>query len=172
MSLFGIMVTQRKNIYVNSTFADRINESVLVVNSTAPFTIGSLQKFRFANARKWMLLNIFKQGSDTFQNSCVRFAFPIIQVFFGLGKQNYFHISSSVTTLPLPSLISSSPLRRISTISGDDIIYSVSSMVLRLAVILLRAFKAFFISPSSSAMMLNSRNNSAFNSNAVMIYTS
>jgi len=44
MSLFGIMVTQRKNIYVNSTFADRINESVLVVNSTAPFTIGSLQK--------------------------------------------------------------------------------------------------------------------------------
>ena len=68
MSLFGIMVSQRENIYVNFTFADRINKSVLVVNSTAPFTIGSLQKFRFANARKWMLLNIFKQGSDTFQN--------------------------------------------------------------------------------------------------------
>ena len=69
------------------------------------------------------------------------FAFPIIQVFFGLGKQYYFHISSSVTTFPLPFLISSSPLRKISTISGDDIIYSVSSMVLCLAVILLRARK-------------------------------
>ena len=75
MSLFGIMVSQRENIYVNSTFADRINKSVLVVDSTTPFTIGSLQKLRFANARKWMLLNICKQGSDTFQNSCVGFAF-------------------------------------------------------------------------------------------------
>ena len=51
MSLFGIMVSQRENIYVNSTFADRINKSVLVVDSTTPFTIGSLQKLRFANAR-------------------------------------------------------------------------------------------------------------------------
>ena len=78
MSLFGIMVSQRENIYVNSTFADRINESVLIVNSTAPFAIGSLQKFRFANTRKWMLLNICQQGSDTFQNASVGFAFPIL----------------------------------------------------------------------------------------------
>ena len=63
-SLFGIMVSQRENIYVNSTFVDRINKSVLVVNSTAPFTISPLQKFRFANTRKWMLLNICKQGSN------------------------------------------------------------------------------------------------------------
>jgi len=60
MSLLGIMVSQRGNIYVNFTFADRINKSMLVVNSTAPFTIGLLQKFRLANTQKRMLLNICK----------------------------------------------------------------------------------------------------------------
>ena len=168
MSLFGIMVSQRENIYVNSTFADRIDKSMFVVNSTAPFTIGSLQKFRLANTRKWMLQNVSKQGSNALQNTCVACLLPVLQVLCCLGKKCYFHTSSNDTTLKLPFLMSSSPWRRISTMAGDDIIYSVSSIACFLAVILLRAFKAFFISPSSSAMMLNSRSSSAFNCSAVI----
>ena len=74
------------------------------------------------------------------------------------GTGTWHYISSSVTTRPRPFLMSSSPWRRISTIFGEDIIYSVSSIVCFWAVIFLRALMAFFIMPSSSEMMLSSRN--------------
>jgi len=81
-----------------------------------------------------------------------------------------FHKSSSLMTRPRPSSISFWPWRIISTIAGEDMIYSVSSIACFCAVSFLRYLTAFFISPSSSAMILSSWNNSAFSCNAVITY--
>ena len=162
------MIAQREYINVHFSVTNGINQAVFVVNTATPLAVCSFQSFRFTQPRKRMLKNIFKQCSDTFKYARISLLFPITQVVFGLWKQYYFHISSNVTTRPRPFLISSSPWRRTSTISGEDMIYSVSSIVCFWAVILLRALMAFFIMPSSSEMMLNSRNNSAFNCSAVI----
>ena len=162
------MVTQRNNINIHHSAANGINQAMLIIYTTTPLAVGPLQRFWFTKARERMLQNVFKQSSNAFKYACVPFLFPIIQVIFRLWKQYYFHISSSVTTRPRPFFISSSPWRRISTIFGEDMIYSVSSIVFFWAVIFLRAFMAFFNMPSSSEMMLSSRNSSAFNCSVVI----
>lgn len=162
------MVTQRNNINIHLSTTNGINQTILIIYTTTPLAAGSFQCFWFAKTREWMQQNIFKQRSDAFKYACISLFFPLIQVVFSLWKQYYFHISSSFTTRPRPFLMSSSPWRRISTIFGDDMIYSVSSIARFWAVIFLRAFMAFFIMPSSSEMILNSRNNSAFNCSDVI----
>ena len=81
----------------------------------------------------------------------------ILQVFCCLGKKRYFLISSNVTTLKLPFFMSSSPLRKISTIAGEDIIYSVSSIARFFADSFLRAFKTDNVRPVSSIKHDNKR---------------
>ena len=162
------METCRNDIDINPSTTNGVNQVMLIINAAAPFTLFTSKRFRFAYTLKRMLQNVSKQGSNAFQNTCVTSLFPVLQVFCCLGKKRYFHISSNVTTLKLPFFMSSSPLRKISTIAGEDIIYSVSSIARFFADSFLRAFKAFFIKPSSSAMILSSRNNSAFSCNAVI----
>ena len=164
------MVPQGENIHIDKTTAYGIHNPMFVCDSTTPLSICTFKCFWLSNARKRMLQNIGQQCIDAFHDTFVANFFPIGKVFFGLGKNLYFHKSSSLTTRPLPFLISSSPWRRISTISGEDIIYSVSSIACFWAEILFRAFRAFFISPSSSAIMLSSRKSSAFTSIAVIAF--
>ena len=163
------MIACRDDIYINFPAAYRVNQSVLVCDATTLFAFFTLQWFWLANTLKRMFQDICKQGSDAFQNAHFTFALPILQVFCSLGKKSYFHISSNDITLKLPFLMSSSPCRRISTILGDDMIYSVSSIAYFFVVSFLRYFTAFCIKLSSSAMMLNSRKSSAFNCSAVII---
>ncbi len=166
------MEPHRKNIYVHHTITNGVHQSVLISNAAAPYTLHvTFQRLWFANPCKWVLKNIFKQLRYTFHYTFVACCFPVRQVFFSLGHELYFHISSSLMTRPRPSSISFWPWRIISTIAGEDMIYSVSSIAFFWAVSFLRYLTAFFMRPSSSAMMLNSRNSSAFNSNAVISYT-
>ena len=163
------MVTQRDYINIDPSTADRINQAVFICDAATPLAICPFQCFRFTDAREWMQLNVFKQVPNTLQNTLVTDTFPILKVDIGLWKKDYFHISSNVTTRPRPFLMSSSPWRRISTIAGDDMIYSVSSIACFLAESFLRYFKAFCIRLSSSAMILSSRKSSAFICSAVII---
>ena len=163
------MVTQRDYINIYSSTVDRVHQAVFISDAPTPFAICPFQSLGFTDTRKRMHLNVFKQIPDTFQNACIACSLPIFKVGIGLRKKYYFHISSNVTTRPRPFLMSSSPCCKISTIAGEDMIYSVSSIVCFLADNFLRYLTAFFISPSSSAMILSSRNNSAFNSIAVII---
>ena len=78
------MVTHREYKYINTTITDRVYQAVLISNSSAPLTVFSLQRFWLANTRKRVLLYIFKQGCDTFKNTCIARALPIISVGFGL----------------------------------------------------------------------------------------
>ncbi len=163
------MIAQRKNIYVNHTITDGVHQSVLISNATAPNTLQvTFQRFWFANPCKWVLKNIFKQLRDTFHYTFVACSLPVLQVFFSPGHELYFHKSSSLMTRPRPSSISFWPWRIISTIAGEDMIYSVSSIACFWAVNFLRYFTVFFIRPSSWAMMLNSWNSSAFNSDVII----
>jgi len=162
------MIAHRENEYINTAVADRVHQAVFVSNSAAPFAVLALQRLRFANSRKRMLLYVFKQSRNAFENTLITLAFPIVSILPGSFEKNYFHKSSIAMGLKLPSAISFSPWRRISTISGEDMIYSVSSIFCFWAVIFLRAFMAFFIMPSSSEMMLSSRNSSAFNCSVVI----
>ena len=162
------MIAQREYINVHFSATNGINQAMFVVNTATPFAVCPFQRFRFTQARKGMLKNVFKQCSDTFKYACFSLLFPIAQVVFSLWQQYYFHISSNVTIRPRPFLISSSPWRRTSTISGEDMIYSVSSIVCFWAVILLRALIAFFIMLSSAEIMLSSRKSSAFNCSDVI----
>ena len=58
--LFGIMVTQREDIYVNLSLANGIDKAMLVINATAPFAVCSFQKFGLANTSKRVLQDVFK----------------------------------------------------------------------------------------------------------------
>lgn len=168
--LFGVMETQRKHKDVNHAIAYGINQAMFIGDAAAPKAMQlSLQRLWFPNSRKGMLKDVSKQLCDAPHDALITYTFPICQVFFGLGHQLYFHRSSIFTTLPRPFLISSWPWRRISTMVGEDMRYSVSSIACFLAESFLRYFTAFCIKPSSSAMMLSSRNNSALSCSAVII---
>lgn len=164
------MVSQRKNINVHSPVAYGVNQTMLVCNTTTPQTmLLSLQWFWLTDASKWVLKNISQQRRNTLHNAFISCLLPIFQVFFGSGKELYFHKSSSLITRPRLFLMSSCPCLIISAMAGEDIRYSVSSIACFLAVSLFRDFRAFFIRPSSSAMMLNSRNSSAFSCSDVIL---
>ena len=80
---------------------------------------------------------------------------PVVTVFLGLLKQNYFHRSSIATGCKLPLAISSSPWR---TISSND---SVSSVFALCAAIRFSERTAFFIRPSSDEMVWRTPKSSA-----------
>ena len=80
---------------------------------------------------------------------------PVVTVFLGLLKQNYFHRSSIATGCKLPLAISSSPWR---TISSND---SVSSVFALCAAIRFSERTAFFIRPSSDEMVWRAPKSSA-----------
>ena len=163
------MITQRKNIDINHPITNGIHQTVFVCDAAAPQTmLFSFQWFGFADTSKRMFKNICQQGRDTLHYAFIPCPLPILQIFFGSGKKLYFHISSNLITRPRPFLMSSCPCRIISAIAGEDIRYSVSSIACFFAVNFFRYFTAFCIRLSSSAIMLNSRNNSAFNCNAVI----
>lgn len=164
------METHRKHIYINHPITDRIHETVFVSNSAAPYTMQvAFQRLWLANASKRVLKNIVKQFCYALHNALIACCFPICQVFVGPGHELYFHISSNLTTRPRPSSMSFCPWRIILTISGEDIMYSVSSIACFWAVNFLRYLTAFFMRFSSSAITLNSRNNSAFSCNVVIL---
>lgn len=163
------METQRKHKDVNHAIANGIYQAMFIGDAAAPKTMQhSLQRLRLTNSSKGMLKDVGKQLCDALHDALVAYSFPICQVLLGLGHQFYFHRSSSFTTLPRPFLMSSSPWRRISTMVGEDMIYSVSSTACFLAASFLRYFNAFCIKLSSSTMMLNSRKSSALSCNAVI----
>jgi len=163
------MITKRKDINIDHSITDGIYQPMFVSNATAPDPLQiTFQRLWFTNTRKWVLKNVFKQLRYAFHNSLIACRLPICQILFGFRHQLYFHKSSSLMTRPRPSSISFWPWRKISTIAGEDMIYSVSSIACFCAVNFLRYLTAFFISPSSSAMMLSSRNNSAFSCNVVI----
>lgn len=137
-------------------------------NSSTPLSTLTFQRLWLANTRKRMQLYIFKQGCDRFKNTWVTRVLPIISVSLCMFKQNYFHRSSMAIGSKLPLAIISSLSRRIFTISSGDMIYFVSSIACFLADNYLIYLTAFFIRPSSSAMMLSPRNNSAFCCNDVI----
>ncbi len=162
------MESHRKNKNVDTAVTDGIHQTVFICDAATPLTTLPLQRLWLANARKWMTLNVFQQIGNAFQNTLVTSSFPIIPVLLSLFEQNYFHRSSMAIDVKFPSAISFSPWRKISTMAGEDMIYSVSSIACFFAVNFFRYFTAFCIRLSSSAIMLNSRNNSAFNCNAVI----
>lgn len=163
------MKTQREYIDINHSAADRIHQTVLIGNAAAPKAmLFTLQRLWLADSCKRMFKNVCKQSRNSLHDSLVASTLPISQILVRFGKKLYFHKSSSLTVRPRPSSISFCPWRMTSAIAGEDIKYSVSSIACFLAVNFLRYFTAFFIRFSSSAMMLNSRNNSAFSSNAVI----
>ena len=167
--LFGVMKTHRKDIYIYHAITDGIHQTVFIGNTTAPDTMQvAFQWLRFSNASERMLKNVFQQFCNALHDAFIASCLPIGQVFFSFRHEFYFHISSSLMTRPRPSSMSFSPWRMILTISGEDMIYSVSSIACFFADNFLRYLTAFFIKFSSSAMMLSSRNNSAFNCNAVI----
>ncbi len=93
---------------------------MLVSNAATPFAILALQRFRLADAGKRMLFDIFQQRCNALEDTLITRAFLIIPILFCLFKQNYFHISSMAIGSKLPSAISLSPWRRISTMAGED----------------------------------------------------
>ena len=164
------MESQRKHIDINHAVANGINQAVLIGDAAAPKTMQlSLQWLGFSYACKGMLKDVSKQLCDALHNALIAYCFLIRQVLLCPGHKLYFHKSSSFITWPRPFLMSSSPWRRISTIAGEDMIYSVSSIACFLAESFLRYFTAFFIRLSSSAMILSSRKSSAFICSAVII---
>ena len=124
------MESHRKHKNVNAAITDGINQAMLVCDTTAPLAMLSFQRFRFTYAREGVLLNILQQIGNSFQNTFVASSFPVISVLFGLLEKHYFQMSSMDIGLKLPSAISLSPWRRISTIAGEDMIYFVSSITL------------------------------------------
>lgn len=163
------MEAQRKNIDIYHSVTDRIYQPMLVSNTAAPQAmLFTLQRFGLTNSREGMFEYVSKQLRYSLHDTYVTSCFPICQIFFGSGHKLYFHISSSFITRPRPFLISSCPCRIISAIAGEDMRYSVSSIAFFWAVSFLRYLTAFFIRPSSSAIILSSRNNSAFSSIAVI----
>ena len=166
--LLRIMVSQRKNIYIDSATANGINQPMLIGNMAAPkATQITLQRFRLSDSSERVCLYVSKQGSYSFQNASLAVLLPIQEIFVGLGEKNYFHISSSVTTLPFPFLISSCPCRMISAIAGEDIRYSVSSIACFWATIFFRALTAFLISPSSSDITCKAPKSSELSCNCI-----
>lgn len=162
------MVAQRYNINVDSFATDGINQTMLVSYTTRPFSAFSPQRFRLTNPIKRMFHNICQQRRDAFHNTHIPCLFPIFQIFICLWKNYYFHKSSNFTIRPLPFLMSSSPCLRISTIAGDDIMYSVSSIITFFAARRFRDFTAFFIKPSSSDITLSAPKSSEFNCNCAV----
>ena len=164
--LIRIMVTHREYIYIDSTAADRIDQTMFVRNSTTPFPlVVALKWFRFSYTSKGMLLNVLKQLSNAFHDFCITQLLPIVTVFLGFCEQYYFHKSSIDITEKLPFLMSSSPCLIISSNSSFGRIFS---FIILCEVIRFKALSAFFIKPSSSAMMLSSRNSSAFSCSDVI----
>ena len=163
------MVTKGKYIDIDHTAADGIHQTMLVCNSAAPQSmLLSFEWLWFTFTCERMFKNVSKQRRNTLHYPSIVGLLPILQILVSLGKKDYFHKSSNLTIRPFPFFISSCPWRMTSAIAGEDIRYSVSSIVCFLADSFLMALRAFFINPSSSAMMLSSRNNSAFNCNAVI----
>ena len=147
------MEASRNNIDINLSTTYGVNQTMFIGNSPTPFAILAPQWFWLANARKWMFQNVFKQGSDTLQDTFVTRLFPVFQVFFSSWHELYFHKSSSLMTRPRPSLISSCPCLMTSTIAGDDMRYSVSSFARFFEASRFRDLTAFFIKSSSSEMI-------------------
>ena len=163
------MESQGYNVNKNHPIANGIDQAMLIRYTPTPKSLLlSFQRFGLANSCKRMANDILKQGRDTFHNTFVACLLPVLKVFVRPGKEYYFHNSSILTTRPRPFLMSSCPCRITSAMAGEDIRYSVSSIVFFWAAILFNAFNAFFIRPSSSAMILSSRNSSAFNCNVVI----
>lgn len=144
------MAFQRENIDVNLTTTNGVNHTVFVSNATAPFPLEiALQWFRLTQTCKWMLLYVFKQSGNALHDLFITCLLPVVTIFLGLLEQNYFHRSSIATGWKLPSAISSSPWR---TISSNSAIDMASSDFAFCAAIRLSERTAFFIRPSSDEM--------------------
>ena len=122
------MIAERKYKNINTATADGINHTMFVSYSAAPFAVFALQWLRLSDTRKRMFLDILQQFCNALHNALIACLNPVISVLSGMFQKNYFHRSSMAIVSKLPSAISFSPSRRISTIFGDDIIYSVSSI--------------------------------------------
>lgn len=164
------MEAHREDEYINPTFTDGINQSMFVGDASAPFAIRAFQRFWLANTGEWMRLNVFQQFSDAFNDLLITRFNPVFLVSPSLLQKNYFHKSSRAIGVKFPSSISLSPSCKISTMAGEDMMYSVSSIVRFLATILLSAFTAFFIRLSSSDMTCKAAKSSEFNCKAVIMY--
>lgn len=87
MRLLGIMITQRKHVYVNFPTADRIDHTVLISDSTAPQAMHfPFQRFRLAYASERVLKNVGQQSRNAFHNAHVPCLLPICQSSSAFGK--------------------------------------------------------------------------------------
>ena len=74
------MESHGEDVNVNHPVADRIHQTMLVCDAATPQTmLLTLQGFRFADARKWMLKNIFEQLRDALHHTGIAGGFPIGQ---------------------------------------------------------------------------------------------
>ena len=164
------MKSHRKDIDINHTTCNRIDQTVFFCDAARPHPMEvAFQWLWFSNARKGMLLNISKQRRYPFHHFFIAALEPIIPIFQSLWRIDYFHKSSSFTDSPLPFLMSSCACISLSSIRGDDIRYSVSFIVCFWLAIRFKAFTAFFIRPSSSEIICRAPNNSEFNCNCIAV---
>lgn len=164
------MTLQREDIDINSTIANGINHAVLISDAPAPLTLKvALQGFRLAKTGERMLLNVLKQFRYALHDFHVSCLLPVIVIFSGFLEQNYFHRSSMAIGWKLPFLISSSPWRTMSSSSARDILLS---SLYFFAAIRLSERTAFFISPSSLAMVCRAPKSSALSCICSAVITS
>ena len=143
------MTFQRKDINVNTSTANGVNHAVLIVDAPAPLALEiAFQWLWFAYTSKRMFLYIIKQVGDALHDFYITRLLPIITIFTGFFKQNYFHRSSIAMGCRLPAAISLSPWRTISSSSAIGI----TLLVCFCAAIRLSARTAFFIKASSPDM--------------------
>ena len=117
------MTLQRKDKHIDATTTDGVNHAVLIGDAATPFSSKiPLHGFGLTLACKRMLLNVLQQLRDMLHGGIIACLLPVVTVFLGLLKQNYLHRSSMAMGWKLPSAMSFSPWRTMSSSSAIDII--------------------------------------------------
>ena len=116
------MTSQRKDIHIYAPATDGVNHAVLIGDTAAPLALKvSFQGFRLALARKRMLLYVFQQFGNALYDFHITRLLPVVTVFLGFLQQDYFHRSSMAMGWKLPSAMSFSPWRTMSSSSAIGI---------------------------------------------------
>ena len=123
ITLFRVMIAKREYKNINTATADGIDHTMFVSYSAAPFAVFALQWLRLSYTRKRMFFDILQQFCYALHNALIACLNPVLFVLSGLFQKYYFHRSSMAIVLKLPSAISFSPSRRISTIFGDEFMW-------------------------------------------------
>ncbi len=154
------MTFQRKDIYIDATTANGVDHAVLIGNAATPFALKiALQGLWLAKSSERMQLNIFQQFGNALHDFYITRLLPVVTVFLGFLQQDYFHRSSMAMGWKLPSAMSFSPWRTMSSSSANDI--TSASLACFCRAIRLRERTAFFIRLSSLDMVWRASKSSA-----------